>query len=53
MRVKVYITLEVDEEDYPIPSDGMVGDEIEEGLREYLTYDIDGIEIKTIKTITE
>ena len=52
MRVKVFITIDVDEEDYPIPADGQVGEELEDGIQEYF-YDIDGATIKTIRTITE
>ena len=52
VRVKMCITIEIDEEEYPIPADGQVGEELEDGIREYF-YDIDGAEIKTMKTITE
>lgn len=52
VRVKMFITIEVDEEEYPIPADGQVGEEIEDGIREYF-YDVDGAEIRTIRTITE
>ena len=52
MKVKVYITLDIDPEEYPIPADGDVGTEIEDSIREYF-YDIDGTEIRNIKTLTE
>jgi hypothetical protein len=52
MRVKMFITIDVDEEDYPVPADGQVGEELEDGIQEYF-YDIDGASIKTIRTITE
>jgi|TARA_R100000482_G_C4997147_1_gene89928 hypothetical protein len=52
VRVKMFITIEIDEEEYPIPADGQVGEELEDGIREYF-YDIDGAEIKNMKTITE
>ena len=29
-RVKLFITIDVDEEEYPIPADGQVGEEIED-----------------------
>jgi hypothetical protein len=48
----MFITIDVDEEDYPVPADGQVGEELEEGIQEYF-YDIDGASIKTIRTITE
>ena len=52
MRVKMFITLDIDEEDYPIPADGRVGEEIEDGIQEYF-YDIDGATVKHIRTVTE
>ena len=52
MKVKVYITLDIDDEGYPVPSDGRVGEEIEDGIREYF-YDIEGADIRSMKTITE
>ena len=52
MRVKVFLTIDIDEEEYPIPADGQVGEELEDGIREYF-YDIDGAEIRTMKTLTE
>ena len=52
MRVKVFITIDIDPEEYPIPADEDVGTEIEDGIREYF-YDVDGANIRNIKTITE
>jgi|TARA_R110001606_G_scaffold391721_2_gene560073 hypothetical protein len=52
IRVKVFLTISVDPEEYPVPADGQVGAEIEEAIEEYF-YDIDGANIKSIKTITE
>ena len=52
VRVKMYITIDVDEDEYPIPADGQVGEEIEDGIREYF-YDVDGADIRTMRTITE
>lgn len=48
MRVKVYLTLKVDEDEYPIPADGNMDNEIAEALQEFL-YDIDGITIDALK----
>ena len=50
MRVKVYLTIDTDE--YPVPADEDVGTEIEDGIREYF-YDVDGAEIRHVKTLTE
>ena len=52
IRVKMFITLDVDEEEYPIPADENVGEELEDGIREYF-YDVDGAEIRSMKTIQE
>ena len=52
MRVKMFITISVDPEEYPVPVDGQVGEEIEDSIYEYF-HDIDGAEIKSIKTIME
>ena len=52
VRVKMFITLDIDEEEYPIPADGKVGEEIEDGIREYF-YDVEGADIRTMRTITE
>ena len=30
----MFITLDVDEEEYPIPADGRVGEELEDGIRD-------------------
>jgi hypothetical protein len=46
------MVLDIDKEDYPVPSDGIVEPEIEQALQEFM-YDIDGIKIKSIKTIVE
>ena len=52
MRVKMFITIDIDEEEYPIPADGRVGDELEDSIQEYF-YHIEGADIRHIKTITE
>ena len=36
MVVKVYLTLELDEDEYPIPVDGFVDEEIKEALQEFI-----------------
>jgi|TARA_R100000900_G_scaffold133586_2_gene110388 hypothetical protein len=52
MRVRIYITVDIDPEEYPVPADEDVGTELEDGIREYF-YDIDGAEIRNMKTLTE
>lgn len=51
MQIKVFLTLEIDEDEYPVPVDGQITEEIEETLQEFV-YDIDGMKIKTIKILT-
>ena len=52
MRVKMFITIEIDSEEYPVPADGDVGLEIEDGIQEYF-YDVEGATVKHIRTVTE
>ena len=52
IRVKKIITLSVDKEEYPIPADGNVGEEVEDYIKDVI-YDLEGIKIRNIKTITE
>jgi hypothetical protein len=48
----MFITIDIDDEEYPVPADGMVGEELEESIQEYF-YDIEGATIRNMKTITE
>ena len=52
MVVKIYLTLDVDKEEYPIPADGDPSEEIQEALEEFI-YDIDGLKVKHIKITME
>lgn len=52
VRVKLFLTLDVDAEEYPTPADGDIGAELEDGIREYL-HEVEGVEIKHIKSLTE
>ena len=52
MLVKMLIAIDIDPEEYPIPADGKVSEEIEDGIREYF-YDVYGADIRHIKTLTE
>jgi hypothetical protein len=52
MKVKVYMTVDIDPEEYPVPADEDVGLEIEDNLREFF-YDIEGAEIRHMRTTTE
>ena len=50
IKVKIYITLDIDDEEYAIPADGDVGSEIEDSIKDHL-YDVSGVKIKNIRTI--
>jgi len=52
MLVKMLIAIDVDPEEYPIPADGRVSEEIEDGIKEYF-YDVHGAKIKSIKTLRD
>jgi|TARA_R110000782_G_scaffold2099_1_gene8306 hypothetical protein len=52
MLVKVFLTLDIDADEYQMPVDGLLDDEIRDALQEYI-YDIDGMSIKSIKILTE
>jgi len=52
MIVKIFLTVELDEDDYPIPVDGMVEEDVNETVHN-LIHDVDGMSIKSIKIITE
>ena len=50
IRLKVWFTIIVDEEEYPIPADGKVEIEIEDYLKDIL-HDMEGLKLKNIKII--
>jgi hypothetical protein len=52
MEIKLLMTLDVDEQEYRMPADGKIEEEIHEAIHEFV-YDIDGMEIKTIRLISE
>jgi hypothetical protein len=52
IRVKIFTTLNLDPEEYAVPSDGSVTEEFEELLQEVI-HDINGIEIKNIRVTQE
>tara|TARA_R110001583_G_scaffold155707_1_gene307354 strand:- start:72 stop:230 length:159 start_codon:yes stop_codon:yes gene_type:complete len=52
MIVKVFLTLDIDQEEYPVPVDNVLDEEVAQCLEEFI-YDIDGMTIKTIKIIRE
>jgi len=52
IRVKMFLTMDVDPEEYPVPADENVAEELEESIEEYL-YDIEGIKIRNMRTVQE
>lgn len=52
VTVKVFMTLQIDDEEYTMPADGRVDEELEEALQEMI-YDIDGVRVKSIRTVME
>tara|TARA_R110000796_G_scaffold17378_1_gene53543 strand:- start:215 stop:382 length:168 start_codon:yes stop_codon:yes gene_type:complete len=52
IRVKVMMTIDVDPEEYPIPSDGKVEEEIESYVTDVI-HELDGVKIKHIRSVSE
>ena len=52
MVVKVFLTLDIDKDEYPIPADGDPSEEIKQALEECI-YDIDGLKVKNIRITLE
>jgi len=52
VKVNMMLTLKVDPEEYPIPSDGRLDEEIQEYIKD-LVHEIDGIKITNMRTIME
>jgi hypothetical protein len=52
MIVKVFLTLDVDEDEYHVPVDGFIDPEIEDALQDFI-HDVDGLTIKSIKILTQ
>ena len=52
IKVRLNITLHVDPEDYPVPADGRVEEEIQDYMQDYI-HDISGIKIKHIRAVSE
>ena len=52
IRVKMMITLDIDTEEYTVPADGKVNDEIEDFEREAF-YDLEGAEVRNFRITSE
>ena len=52
IRVNVILNVKADDNEYPIPSDGDVGQEIEDYLKDII-HEVDGLKVTSIKVITQ
>ncbi len=52
IRVKMMITIEVDPEEYQVPADGRVDQEIQDHMHDYI-HDLSGLKIKRMRTVSE
>tara|TARA_R100001015_G_C4443195_1_gene36040 strand:+ start:277 stop:438 length:162 start_codon:yes stop_codon:yes gene_type:complete len=48
----MFISVDVDPDEYMMPSDGDVTEEFQDAMREYI-HDIDGVNIKNIRVTQE
>tara|TARA_E500000318_G_scaffold89807_1_gene87467 strand:- start:362 stop:544 length:183 start_codon:yes stop_codon:yes gene_type:complete len=51
-RIRVNITVQVDDDEYAMPSDGDVAQEFEDNIRDFI-YEIEGVKLKTIRVTSE
>tara|TARA_R100001460_G_scaffold1577_2_gene5873 strand:- start:685 stop:849 length:165 start_codon:yes stop_codon:yes gene_type:complete len=52
MRVKIMMTLHIDAEEYAVPADGRVDEEMEDYINETF-HEIEGVKVKSIKIVTQ
>ena len=52
MIVKVFLTLDIAEEEYNVPVDGFIDTEIDDALKDFI-HDVDGIKIRNMKILTQ
>lgn len=52
IKLKIMMTIDVDAEEYPIPSDNRLDEEFEDYISDFI-HEIDGVKIKNIKIIQE
>ena len=52
IQVKMFISIDIDPDEYMMPSDGDVTEEFQDAMREYI-HDIDGVNIKNIRVTQE
>tara|TARA_R110001592_G_C12752381_1_gene712081 strand:+ start:150 stop:326 length:177 start_codon:yes stop_codon:yes gene_type:complete len=52
IRVKIMLTVDLDTEEYTVPADGKVDDEIESFVRESF-YELEGTKIRNFRILSE
>jgi len=52
MRVKMYLTLKIDPDEYIMPADENPSEELEDQFEDFI-HELDGVELKHIKILTE
>ena len=52
IKLKIMMTIHVDEEEYHVPSDNRVDEEFEDHIKDFI-HEIDGVIIKHMKVIQE
>jgi len=52
IKVKIMLTLQIDPEDYPVPSDGDVTEDFEDYMNE-LFHDLEGVTVKNMRILME
>tara|TARA_X000001388_G_C2224131_1_gene120449 strand:- start:398 stop:574 length:177 start_codon:yes stop_codon:yes gene_type:complete len=52
IRVKIMLTIDIDTEEYAVPADGKVDDEIEDFIKEAL-YDLEGTKVRNFRITSE
>lgn len=52
MKAKVYLVLSVDEDDFPVPADENIAEDIEDSITTHV-FDIDGVKLRSIKVTME
>ena len=50
VKVKVYMEIRIDPDEYAMPSDGDVTDELSDSIREYV-HEIDGLKVEQLRVI--
>ena len=50
IKVKVFMELQLDSDEYTMPSDGDVTEEISDSIREYV-HEIDGLKVANLRVV--